>query len=159
MLRLTEIRLPLNHTEGALKLAILEQLGIPGEELLGVKIARSGIDARKPKSIVAVYTLDVEINNEALEELGTAFRYNDAVLRNLIIKRKAAVTEESVIMKQERENRERKARNEEYAQKNAARAEAENKRAAETAARETAAAADKPEAVAEGQAPVASDKE
>ncbi len=103
--------------------------------------------------------MNVEINNEALEELGTAFRYNDAVLRNLVIKRKAAVTEDSVIMKQERENRERKARNEEYAQKNAARAEAENKRAADTAARESAAAADQPETAAEGQTPAASDKE
>ena len=65
MLRLTEIRLPLNHTEGALRLAILEQLRIPAEDLLSFKIARSGIDARKPKSIVAVYTLDAEINDEA----------------------------------------------------------------------------------------------
>jgi len=65
MLRLTEIRLPLNHTEGALTLAILEQLGIPAEELLAYSIARRGSDARKPKSIIAVYTLDVEIKNEA----------------------------------------------------------------------------------------------
>ena len=101
--------------------------------------------------------MNVEIDNEALEELGTAFRYNDAVLRNLIIKRKSAVIEESIIMKQERENRERKARNEEYAQKNAARAEAENKRAADTAARESAA--NKTETADEGQAPAASDTE
>ncbi len=116
--------------------------------------------------------MNVEINNEALEELGTAFRYNDAVLRNLVIKRKEAVTDDSVIMKQERENRERKARNEEYAQKNAARAEAESKRAAEAAEKaaaekasaekasaeeaaatdepEAAAATDKPEIAAEG---------
>lgn len=65
MLRLTEIRLPLNHTEGSLKLAILERLGIPAEDLLGYSIARSGHDARKPKAIVAVYTLDVEIRGEA----------------------------------------------------------------------------------------------
>ncbi len=65
MLRLTEIRLPLNHSEGALKLAILEQLGIPAEDLLSYSIARSGHDARKPKAIIAVYTLDVEVNNEA----------------------------------------------------------------------------------------------
>ena len=65
MLRLTEIRLPLNHTEGSLKLAILERLGIPAEDLLGYSIARSGHDARKPKAIVAVYTLDVEIKGEA----------------------------------------------------------------------------------------------
>jgi uncharacterized FAD-dependent dehydrogenase len=65
MLRLTEIRLPLNHTEGSLKLAVLERLGIPAEDLLGYSIARSGHDARKPKAIVAVYTLDVEIKGEA----------------------------------------------------------------------------------------------
>ncbi len=65
MLRLTEIRLPLNHTEGALKVAILEQLGIPAEDLLSYSIARSGHDARKPKAIIAVYTVDVEVKNEA----------------------------------------------------------------------------------------------
>ncbi|MGB5539287.1 MAG: NAD(P)/FAD-dependent oxidoreductase [Gammaproteobacteria bacterium] len=65
MLRLTEIRLPLNHTEGSLKLAILERLGIPAGDLLGYSIARSGHDARKPKAIVAVYTMDVEIRGEA----------------------------------------------------------------------------------------------
>lgn len=101
--------------------------------------------------------MNVEINKQALEELATAFRYNDAVLRNLVINRKNAVTDESVIMKQERENRERKARNEEYAQKNAARAEAESKRAAETAGRESAA--NKPETAAEGQAPGAAEQE
>ncbi len=61
--------------------------------------------------------MNVEINNEALDALATAFRYNDAVLRNLVVKRKKAVTEDSLIMKQEHENRERKARNEEYAKK------------------------------------------
>ena len=65
MLRLTEIRLPLNHTEGALKVAILERLGIPAEDLLSYSIARSGHDARKPKAIIAVYTVDVEVNGEA----------------------------------------------------------------------------------------------
>jgi uncharacterized protein len=64
MLRLTEIRLPLNHTEGALQVAILEQLGIPAEELIRYSIARSGHDARKPGAIVAVYTLDVEVEDE-----------------------------------------------------------------------------------------------
>ena len=114
--------------------------------------------------------MNVEINNEALAELATAFRYNDAVLRNLVMKRKEAATGESVIMKQERENRERKARNEEYAQKNAARAEAESKRAAEAAEKASveevaatdepeAAATDKPETVAEGAAPDAPEQE
>ncbi len=54
--------------------------------------------------------MNVEIDATALEELETAFRYNDAVLRNLIIKRNDAVTDESPIMKQERESKERKQR-------------------------------------------------
>ena len=54
--------------------------------------------------------MNIECSGGALEELSTLFRYNDAVLRNLVIKRKEAVTEESLILKQERESRERKAR-------------------------------------------------
>ncbi len=54
--------------------------------------------------------LNVECGQEALDEITTLFRYNDAVLRNLVIKRKKAVTEMSDIMKAENESRERKAR-------------------------------------------------
>ena len=65
MLRLTELRLPLHHTDAALRAAILAQLGIPAEDLLGYSIARSGHDARKPKAIIAVYSVDVEVKDEA----------------------------------------------------------------------------------------------
>ncbi len=65
MLRLAEIRLPLHHSEGALRTAILERLGIPAEDLIRYSIARSGHDARKPKAIMAVYTVDVEVKDEA----------------------------------------------------------------------------------------------
>ena len=54
--------------------------------------------------------MNVECSAEVLEELTTLFRFNDAVLRNLIIKRKEAVTEESFILKGERENKERRDR-------------------------------------------------
>ncbi|MDD9897349.1 MAG: 30S ribosomal protein S6 [Gammaproteobacteria bacterium] len=54
--------------------------------------------------------MNVECGGETLDELTTLFRYNDAVLRNLIIKCKEAITEESLILKSERENKERKAR-------------------------------------------------
>ena len=42
--------------------------------------------------------LNVECNNEALRELQDAFRYNDAVLRNMITQREEAVTAPSAIM-------------------------------------------------------------
>jgi small subunit ribosomal protein S6 len=54
--------------------------------------------------------MNVECGNEVLNELTSIFRYNDAIIRNLVIKRDAAVTELSHIQKSENENRERKAR-------------------------------------------------
>jgi small subunit ribosomal protein S6 len=57
--------------------------------------------------------MNVEASNESLEELTTTFRYNDAIIRNLVIRRDEPVTEESFIMKAEKENRERKSRYEE----------------------------------------------
>jgi small subunit ribosomal protein S6 len=54
--------------------------------------------------------MNVEATAEAVEELTTNFRYNDAVLRNMIIRRDEAVTEESPIMKAEKESRERRSR-------------------------------------------------
>ena len=54
--------------------------------------------------------MNVEASNDAMEELTTTFRYNDAVIRNLVIRRDEAVTEESLIMKAEKEDRERKSR-------------------------------------------------
>jgi small subunit ribosomal protein S6 len=88
--------------------------------------------------------MNIECGGEALEELSTLFRYNDAVLRNLVIKRKEAVTEESLILKQERESKERKARIEHK------RKEEEAAAAAETAAGEKEAPAE--EAVSEAPA-------
>ncbi len=54
--------------------------------------------------------MNVEASNEAMEELTSTFRFNDAVIRNLVIRRDEAVTGESFIMKAEKENRERKNR-------------------------------------------------
>lgn len=54
--------------------------------------------------------LNVECTDEALQELDTAFRYNDAVLRNMVLRCEEAVTDESPIMRAENESRERKNR-------------------------------------------------
>jgi len=65
MLRLTEIRLPLNHSADDLKAAILKRLGIALSELQGYTLFRRGYDARKRNDIVLVYTVDAEVRNEA----------------------------------------------------------------------------------------------
>lgn len=54
--------------------------------------------------------LNVEANNAAIEELTTNFRFNDAVIRNMVLSMDEAMTEESPIMKAEKENRDRKSR-------------------------------------------------
>ena len=54
--------------------------------------------------------LNIEASEAALEELTTNFRYNDAILRSLVIREDGAITEESFILKAEKEGRERKAR-------------------------------------------------
>jgi len=64
MLRLTEIKLPLNHREDELPAAILKRLGSHAEDLLNYTVFRRGYDARKPSAISLIYTLDVEVKNE-----------------------------------------------------------------------------------------------
>jgi len=65
MLRLTEVRLGLNHREAELKAAILRALGISEPELLGYRIRRRGYDARKSGEVVFVYTLNAAVRDEA----------------------------------------------------------------------------------------------
>jgi len=86
--------------------------------------------------------MNVECGDEALEELTTNFRYNDAVLRNMIIRCDEAIAEESIIMKAEQENRERKLRAERRAQEAAAQQESEQAAAAAAAAAKESAAAE-----------------
>ncbi len=64
MLRLSEIKLPLDHPEEAIQAAILQRLGIDQDELLHYSIARRGYDARKLSKLALVYTLDIEVKNE-----------------------------------------------------------------------------------------------
>jgi small subunit ribosomal protein S6 len=51
--------------------------------------------------------MNIECGNEALNELTTNFRYNDAILRDMVIRRDNAITGESALMKEERENKDR----------------------------------------------------
>jgi len=45
--------------------------------------------------------MNVECGNEEMAELESGFRFNDAVLRNMVIKCKEAITEQSPLMKEE----------------------------------------------------------
>jgi small subunit ribosomal protein S6 len=54
--------------------------------------------------------MNVEASDAVIRELETTFRYNDAILRHLILRRDEAITTESPIMRQERESRDRRGR-------------------------------------------------
>ena len=69
--------------------------------------------------------MNIEVGRETLEELESAFRFNDAVLRNLIISRKQAETGMSKIyeeeLREQEKDRERERRREEEAKMRMAR--------------------------------------
>ncbi len=65
MLRLTELKLDLLHTDADLRHAVLKLLAIKEAQLLAIHVRRRGNDARKRGIIQLVYTLDVELTNEA----------------------------------------------------------------------------------------------
>src|SRR5882672_1910389 len=64
MLRLTELKLPLDHAEAELGAALLRRLGLAAPDLIGFSVFRRAVDARKRSAIVLIYTLDVEVRDE-----------------------------------------------------------------------------------------------
>lgn len=57
--------------------------------------------------------MNIECGQDELKELETSFRYNDAVLRNLILVRDSAVTDASPLIKSEEKEKQRPRRTEE----------------------------------------------
>jgi len=65
MLRLNEIKLPLNHEETELAKAILARLKISPEQMLGFTVYKRSYDARKKTNISLIYSVDVETTDDA----------------------------------------------------------------------------------------------
>jgi uncharacterized protein len=64
MLRITELRLPLDHAEGALRAAIVSRLGVPDANLHAFTVFKRGYDARKKTAIQLIYTVDCQVEDE-----------------------------------------------------------------------------------------------
>ncbi len=64
MLRISEIKLPLDHADDALRNAIIAKLQISDDELINFSIFKRSYDARKKSAIVFVYIVDVETAKE-----------------------------------------------------------------------------------------------
>ncbi|WAC71898.1 NAD(P)/FAD-dependent oxidoreductase [Roseateles sp. SL47] len=65
MIRINELRLPLNHPEEALRPAIVSRLGIPDGHLTAFTVFKRSYDARKKSAMVLIYSIDCEVDNEA----------------------------------------------------------------------------------------------
>jgi uncharacterized FAD-dependent dehydrogenase len=78
MLRITEIKLPLDHPEDALKTAILKKLQIKPEELISYSIFKRSYDARKKTDIYLVYIVDIETTHD--QQLSDRFKKDPHVL-------------------------------------------------------------------------------
>lgn len=65
MLRLTELKLPLDHPPEALRAAILQRLELADDALVGFSIFKRSYDARKKHALLLIYAVDVEVKNEA----------------------------------------------------------------------------------------------
>ncbi|KQQ62117.1 hypothetical protein ASF66_10520 [Pseudomonas sp. Leaf129] len=66
MLRITELKLPLDHSDDALRPAIVHRLGIADADLLDFTLFKRSYDARKKNSeLQFIYTIDLQVNGEA----------------------------------------------------------------------------------------------
>jgi hypothetical protein len=65
MLRLTELKLPLDHPPDAIKAAVAERLGVPAAEIVDCRVVRRAHDARRKSAILTVYSVDVSLSCEA----------------------------------------------------------------------------------------------
>jgi uncharacterized FAD-dependent dehydrogenase len=64
MLRLTELKLPLDHPPEAIAKAAIARLGLAQQELISCTVFRRAHDARKKSAIMLVYSLDMEVKDE-----------------------------------------------------------------------------------------------
>ncbi|RMO82416.1 hypothetical protein ALQ36_04133 [Pseudomonas syringae pv. primulae] len=66
MLRITELKLPIDHPEEDLRVALLQHLGIDSSELLDFTLFKRSYDARKKSSeLCFIYTIDFQVKDEA----------------------------------------------------------------------------------------------
>ena len=65
MIRVSDLKLPLGHPAEALREAVRARLGLKDAEILSLAVARRAHDARRKTAIVMVYSVDVEVEDEA----------------------------------------------------------------------------------------------
>ena len=64
MIRITELRLPIDHAPEALEAAILNRLNLPAQDLIRFEVFKRSYDARKNVALSFIYTVDLSIKKE-----------------------------------------------------------------------------------------------
>ena len=64
-LRITDLRLPLDHAEAALRAALVARLGVTDTELTHFTVFKRSFDARKKSAVQLIYTVDCELLDRA----------------------------------------------------------------------------------------------
>jgi uncharacterized FAD-dependent dehydrogenase len=65
MLRITELRLPLQHADAELLPAVLARLGVPAAALKSWTVFRRAYDARRKAAVQLIYTVDCDVQGQA----------------------------------------------------------------------------------------------
>jgi uncharacterized FAD-dependent dehydrogenase len=65
MIRITELRLPINHAPEALEGAILKRLNLKSQDLIRTEVFKRSYDARKNVALAFIYTVDLSVKDEA----------------------------------------------------------------------------------------------
>ena len=63
MIRITELRLPIDHAPEAIEAAILKRLNLSSKDLISFEIFKRSYDARKNVALAFIYTVDLSIKN------------------------------------------------------------------------------------------------
>jgi uncharacterized FAD-dependent dehydrogenase len=81
MIRITELRLPLDHEPAALRAAVLQRLGVADAALREMHVFRRAYDARRKTAIVLIYTLDCTLASAQDEAAVLARLHTDPHVR------------------------------------------------------------------------------
>ena len=65
MIHLSQLKLPLEHPPEALRAAILKRLKLEDHQIRSFTVVKRSYDARKKFNILLIYSLDIEVENEA----------------------------------------------------------------------------------------------
>jgi len=69
MIRLNQVKLPLDHSEDALQKFVLDKLSISAQQLVDIHVFKRGYDARKRNVITLIYTLDITLKDVNEEQV------------------------------------------------------------------------------------------